>query len=71
MDMNKINIIQPVPKRVCECSGDTCSYCKYEAPHPSPIPSDWPSKDWDSEKATAREERSLFDFTLPSQTSDR
>ena len=37
MDMNKINAIQPVPKRACECSSDTHSYCKYEAPHPSPI----------------------------------
>ena len=73
-DMNKINIIKPVPKRACECSADTCSYCKYEAPHPSPIPSEWSSKDWDGEKAKAREQRSLIDFDLPrtdlKQTTD-
>ena len=41
MDMNKINIVQPVPKRACEHFGFTCFYCKYEAPHPSPVPSHW------------------------------
>ena len=64
-DMNKINIIQPVPKRACECSADTCTYCKYEAPHPSPVPSDWSSKDWDGENTKAREQRSLIDFNPP------
>ena len=49
-EMNKINIIQPAPKRACDCSVDTCTYCRYEAPHPSPIPSDWLSGDWDDEK---------------------
>ena len=65
MDMNKINIIQPVPKRACEHSVDTCTYCKYKAPHPSPIPSDWSSEDWDGEKAKAREQRLLTDLDLP------
>ena len=64
-DMNKINIIQAVPKRACKHSGDTCSYCKYEALHPLPIPSDCASKDWDGEKAKAREQRSLIDFDPP------
>ena len=63
--MNKINIIQPVAKRACECSGDTCTYCKYRAPHPSSIPSDWSNKDWDCEKAKAREQMSLIDFDPP------
>ena len=65
MDMNKINIIQPVPKRACECSVDTCTYCKYKAPHPSPMPSDWSSEDWDGETAKAREQRSLIDLNPP------
>ena len=63
--MNKIDIIQPVPKRACDCSVDTCIYCKYEAPYPSPIPSDWWSEDWDGEKAKAREQRSLNDLNFP------
>ena len=63
-DMNKINIIQPVPKRACDCFADTCTYCKYEAPHPSPIPSDWSSEDWDGEKAKERELRSLIDLNF-------
>ena len=73
-DMNKINIIQPVPKRACEHSADTCTYCKYEPLHPSPIPSDWSSEDWDGEKAKVREQRSLVDLDLPKtdlrQTTD-
>ena len=64
-DMNKINIIQPVPKKACEHSGDICSCCKYETPHPSPTPSDWSSKDWDGEKAKAMEQRSLIAFDPP------
>ena len=44
-DMNKINIIQPTPKRACECTDSSCIYCKYEAPHPSPVPLDWSSED--------------------------
>ena len=62
MDMNKIDIIQPVPKTACELSGDTHSYFKYKTPHPSPISLDWSSEDWDGEKAKAREQRSLIDF---------
>ena len=64
-NMNKINIIQLVPKRACDYSVDTCAYCKYEAPHPSPIPSDWLSEDWDGEKAKVREQRSLIDLNFP------
>ena len=65
IDMNKINIIQPIPKKTCECSVDTCTYCKYEAPHPSPIPSDWSSEDWDGKKGKAREQRLLTDLDPP------
>ena len=54
-DMNKIDIIKPTPKREYECSGLTCSYCRQDAPHPSLIHSDWSSKDWDSDKAKAKE----------------
>ena len=66
-DMSKINIIQPIPKKTCEYSVDTCTYCKYEAPHPSPIPSDWSSEDWDGKKAKAREQRLLIDINPPNQ----
>ena len=63
-DMNKLNIIQPTPKRLCNRSLKDCTYCKYNAPHPSPTPSDWSSEDWDGDKAKAREQRSLIDFKL-------
>ena len=63
--MNKINITEQVPKRACEHSVDTCTYCKYKAPHPSPIPSDWSSEDWDGEQAKKREQRSLTDLDFP------
>ena len=35
-DMNKLNIIQPIPKRLCSRSCKDCTYHKYNAPHPSP-----------------------------------
>ena len=39
--------------------------------HPSPVPSDWSSKDWDGDKAKAREQKSLIDFMLlEKQTQD-
>ena len=69
-DMNKINIIQPTPKRACEHSDDLCTYCKYEAPHPSPKPSDWSSEDWDREKAKVREQKSLIGIMPPKQDTD-
>ena len=64
-DTNKINIIKPMPKRACEHSVDTCTYCKYKAPHPSPIPLDWLNEDWDGEKAKKREQRLLIDLDYP------
>ena len=39
-----------------------CTYCKYDAPHPSITPSDWSIEDWDGEKARAREQHPLLDF---------
>ena len=39
-----------------------CTYCKYDAPHPSMTPSDWSSEDWDGEKVKAREQCPLLDF---------
>ena len=63
--MNKINIIKLIPKRACEHSADSCTCCKYKAPHPSPIPLDWLSEDWDGEKTKKREQRSLIDLDFP------
>ena len=36
----------------------------YDTPHPSATLSDWSSKDWDGEKAKAREHCPLLDFNL-------
>ena len=69
--MNKIDIVQPIPKRACECSDGSCTYCKYEASHPSPEPLDWLSEVWDGEKAKAREQKSLIDFTPPKLDTDQ
>ena len=63
-DMNKLNIIQPTPERLCTRTLKDCTYCMYNAPHPSPAPSDWSSEDWDGDKAKAREQGSLIDFKL-------
>ena len=37
-----------------------CTYCKYEAPHPSQVPSEWSSKDWDGDKAKAKSKSHLL-----------
>ena len=44
-NMNQIDIIKPTPRKVCEYFHMTCSYCRQDAPHPSPIHSDESSKD--------------------------
>ena len=68
--MNKINIIQPNPKRGCKCNDGSCTYCKYKAPCPSPVPLDWSSEDGDGEKAKVREQKLLVDFMPPKQDID-
>ena len=70
-DMNKIDIIKPTPSKACEHYGLSCSYCKQDTPHPSPVNSDWSSKDWDGDKAKAKEEnKSMIDFEAPNQKTD-
>ena len=61
-DYNKIDIVQPTPKRLCTKTSNGCMYCKFNAPHPSVIPSDSSSEDWDGRKAKAREQRPHLDF---------
>ena len=39
-------------------------YCQFDAPHPSANLSDWSSKDWDGNKAEAREQCPLLDFKI-------
>ena len=67
IDMNKIDIFKPTPRKVCECFGLPCSYCRQDAAHPSAIYSDWSSKDWDGDKAKAKEQKSLIDFEASKQ----
>ena len=64
-------MIDPTPKRLCTRSLKGCTYCKFNTPHPSPVPSDWSSKDWDGDKARNREQESLIDTLLDMETQDR
>ena len=66
-DLNKIGIIQPTPKRLHTRTLEGCSYCKFDAPHPSTTLSDWSSKDWGGKKTKAKEQRSLINFKLLKQ----
>ena len=70
MDMNKIDITKPTPRKACENFGPTCSYCRQDAPHPSPVHLDWSCQDWDGNKAKAKEQKSLIDFDTPKQKTD-
>ena len=62
-DLNKVDIVAPIPRKAYDSFSLSCSYCKQGAPHPLPQDSDWSSEDWDSTKAKAREQSiSLIDF---------
>ena len=58
------------PKRLCTKALEGCTYCKYDTPHPSPVPSDWSSEDRDGDKARNREQKSLIDTLLDKETQD-
>ena len=67
IDFNKIDIIKSIPKQLCMRIQEECTYCKYNALHPSETLSDWSSEDWDGNKAKAREQCPLLDFKLLEQ----
>ena len=64
IDFNKIDFIKPTPKQLCTRTHGECTYCQFDALHPSATPSDWSSEDWDSNKAKAREQCVLLDFKM-------
>ena len=70
MDMNKIDIIKPTLRKACEHFGPTCSCDRQDGPHPPPIHSDWSCEDWDSNKAKAKEQKSLIDSDALKQKMD-
>ena len=65
MDMNKIDIIKPTPRKVCEHFNPNCSFCRHDTPQPSSIHSDWSSEHWDGDKTKAKEKKSFIDFEVP------
>ena len=71
-DLNNIDIVAPKPRKACNSSSLSCSYCKQDPLHPSHQNSDWSSEDWKSNKAKAKEQgKSPVDFNDPKpQTSE-
>ena len=69
-EVNKISIIKPIPKKACERFGLPCPFCKQQAPHPLPPHSEWSSKDWDGERAKAKECNSFVRFDTPRPMMD-
>ena len=55
IDFKKIDIVKPTPNQLCMRTHEECTYCKFDAPHPSATLSDWSSEDWDGNKAKSRE----------------
>ena len=47
-----------------------CTYCKFDASHPSMTPSDWSIEDWDGKKVKAREQHPLLDFNQLEKTTE-
>ena len=68
---NKISIIRPTSQKACKCFGAMCSFSRQQAPHPSPVQSDWPSEDWDGNKARTREQQSLSNFDIAKSETDK
>ena len=65
-DLNKIDIVAPTLRKVCDSFGLSCLYCKQGVQHPLPQDLDWSSEDWDGAKAKAREQsKSLIDLSDP------
>ena len=69
--MINADIEAPVPVKVCDRIGLSCSYCKQDTPYPSPQESDWSSGEWDRTKARRKKETNLLtDWDLPKPHSD-
>ena len=64
----------PLPVKVCDKFGESCSFCKQGTPHPSPQVSDWSDEDWDGTQAKAWKEAGetnlLSDLDLPKPQSE-
>ena len=69
-DINKINIIRPIPQNACEHFGATCSFCRQQVHHPSLDQPDWSSEDWDGDKAKTRQQNPTVRFDIPNPKSD-
>ena len=63
-DFSKIDIVKPTPKQLCTKKHGECTYCKYDAQHPSATLSEWSSEDWDGKQAKAMEQCPLLNFNL-------
>ena len=59
----------PLLVKICDEYGPSCSFCRQEAPHPSPQESDWSDKDWNGTRTKAQKETGetnlLSDWDLP------
>ena len=69
-DINKSNVIKITPQKVCEHFGATCSFCRQQVPQPLPDQSNWSSKDWNGDKAKAREQNPIVKFDIPRPRPD-
>ena len=66
-DFAKVIIIQPTTRKLCSRTLKECTYCKYDAPHPSTTMSDWSSEDWDDKSSKPESRGSLIDLKLLEQ----
>ena len=71
LELDRINIKDPILTKVCDRFGLSCSYCKQGAMHPSSQELDWSSVDWDGTKAKVGEQTdTLMDYNTPKPQSD-
>ena len=61
MTMSNVDTIDvdkkaPLPIKVCDRYGPSCSFCRQDAPHPLPQESDQSDEDWNGTRAKAQKE---------------
>ena len=74
MDTIDIDKKVPLPVKVCDRFGLSCSFCKQGAHHHSPLQSDWSDEDWNGTQTKAQKETGetnlLSDWDLPKSQSE-
>ena len=62
LDTIDIDKKMPLPVKICDRYGLSCSFCNQGTPHPLPQESDWSDEDWDGTIAKAQKQTGKMGF---------